>query len=140
MTKFSRDFFDKKDVLFIGDFNKYGMFSEMVLQTFSKNNISVLAMDSKQGNPNIKSFKNFNDLPKIPSAAYTILDTDDNRNLLDDLKSRGIKKLLFHSKRIVDKDILDKCEKLGIETSICCPLMVYGTGFHKLHAFFAGVK
>jgi hypothetical protein len=87
-----------------------------------------------------KTFKDFNELPNIPKIAYTILDLEDNRIMINELKGKGINKILFHSNNVVDQNILDECQKLGIETSVACPLLVYGSGLHRFHGFISGYK
>lgn len=52
----------------------------------------------------------------------------------------GIKRVLFHSRKDVDPDQLEACAKAGMETAVACPLMLLGKGFHKFHAFLAGVR
>lgn len=140
MNKLHKDFFKSRELLFIGDFKKYHMFSKSAIKAFSRNNIAVYPVGDGGEKFDYKVYKDFSELPKIPDSAYTILDTEDNMKILDKLHKNGIKKILFHSNRIIDQNIIDKCKKLGIETAVSCPLMLYGRGIHRVHGFFAGVK
>jgi hypothetical protein len=140
MEKLNKDFFKSKEVLFIGDFDKYLMFSEMAVKAFTESNIAVYPVHKSENKYSFKVYKDFSELPKMPDSAYTILDTEDNKNILEQLQKKGIKKLLFHSKRIFDQEIENKCKELGIETAYSCPLMLYGKGLHRFHGFLSGIK
>jgi len=64
-----------------------------------------------------------------------------NINLLGikPLKDAGITRILFQSGKTVDKAALEESKKMGFETAVACPFMIVGSGFHKIHVFFAGL-
>ena len=140
MIKFNKNFFENNEILFFGATKKYKMFCNSAYKALSGRGIKIYPLCDEADIFSFKVYKDFNELPVIPKTAYTILDTDDNRKIINQLKERGIKRILFHSKRIIDQDILDRCAELGIETAIACPLMIYGSALHRVHGFFAGVR
>lgn len=141
MTKLSKDFFSSKEVVFIGYSGRNQVFSRMVYQAFVKNGLTVYPINKEKDRSfDIEVYNNFSDLPKIPEAAYVLLRKQNSADVVSTLKDNGIKKVLFHSNRNVDQATLNKCEEMGIETAVGCPMMVYGKGLHKLHAFFKGIK
>jgi acyl-CoA synthetase (NDP forming) len=141
MEKLNKAFFDCKEILFIGYSGKYESFCNTVFQTLTNRGIKVYPLNSRsEANFNIKVYRSFNELPKTPSFAYVLTNQANSRKLLPQLKELGIKKALFQSKKNVDQATLDLCRENGIEAAIGCPMMLFGSGIHKIHAFFTGVK
>lgn len=140
MAKLTKNFLDGNEVLFIGYSSKKTSIARNIFQAMTKHGIKVYPMNHKDGgNFDIKVYKTFDELPKVPGCAYILLNKDNSKKAVDQLKDKGIKKILFQ-KGSVDDETLNKCQKMGIETAVGCPLMIYGSGFHKIHAFFEGVK
>jgi acyl-CoA synthetase (NDP forming) len=88
----------------------------------------------------VKVYQDFAELPKVPDTAFVLLKSDNVRNVIKPLKENGIKRILFHNKKIVDQAILEQCKEMGIETAVGCPMMLFGSGLHRVHGFFSGVK
>ena len=142
MTKLGKEFFENDEVLFVGySGGKNQPFSKMIYQAFTDNGIKVYPINSKtDGNYDIKVYNSLEDLPKVPSTAFVLLKRENTRKAVNELAGIGIKRIQFQNNRNVDASILEDCSKLGIETVVACPMMKFGSGFHKLHAFFAGVR
>jgi acyl-CoA synthetase (NDP forming) len=140
MAKLTKNFFDGNEILFIGYSTKKRSIARTIFQTMVKHGIKVYPMNNKKdGKYDTKVYKSFEELPKVPRCAYILLNKDNSQKIIDQLKDRGVKKILFQ-KGSVDQGTLSKCQEMGIETAVGCPLMIYGTGLHKIHAFFEGVK
>lgn len=141
MSNLTKDFFNEKEILFMGYSGKNQRFSKMVYNAFNNNGIKVYPVNSKEGSYyDIKVYKSLEELPKIPKTAYVLLNKENTRNAISSLKDKGVKKILFHSKKNIDSSILDECTKMGIETAVACPMMRFGSGIHRIHGFFAGIK
>jgi len=81
------------------------------------------------------------DLPKVPECAYVLLNKNNTKKAIEELKGIGIKKILFHSKATVDSSTVDECQAQGIETVVACPkMMISNAPIHKVHGFLAGVR
>jgi predicted CoA-binding protein len=141
MTKINQSFFDGQEVLFVGFSEKEKMFCEMVYKAFSDNGIKVYPLNRRKGASfDRKVYTEFAELPVIPKTAYVLLNRENSKKTVSELAERGVRKVLFQSKNNVDPDTLEKCRELGMETVVACPMMIFGKGFHKIHAFFVGVR
>jgi acyl-CoA synthetase (NDP forming) len=141
MTKFSREFFQGGKVLFAGYSEKSGLFCSGIYKALSQNGFIVYPLNNKPGgNYDVKVFTLLSELPEIPENAYILTNKDNTKNIIGQLAKAGVKRILFQSRMNVYPETLKECEKLGLQTSIACPMMVYGSGFHKFHAFFAGIR
>jgi len=85
-------------------------------------------------------YKSLAEVPGSPRQAFVLLSRDNARTILPELKQRGIGKVLFQSKSMVDAAMLSDLHAAGIKTAYGCPMMLYGKGLHKFHALLAGVK
>lgn len=141
MTKINKSFFDGQEVLFVGFSEKEKVFCEMVYKAFSDNGIKVYPMNNrKDASFDRKVYAEFTELPSVPETAYVLLNRENTKKTVTELADRGVRKIMFQGKKNVDPETLDKCKELGIEAVIACPMMIFGKGFHKIHAFFAGVR
>lgn len=141
MNKLSKDFFKDKEVLFVGYSSRNNAYSKEIYNAFANNQIKVYPYNTKENaSYDIKVYQKLAELPKIPNTAFILLNQENTVKAVKDLLGKGVKKILFRSEKAVDKATLAECEKAGIETAFGCPLMIYGKGMHKIHAFFAGVK
>lgn len=143
MTKITKDFFNLQEILFIGYSGKpkNKAFCDGIYQALTKRGIKVYPLNpNPNATFNIKVYRNFKELPKVPSVAYVYTGKDNTRKLIKQLKEQGIRKVLFQNERTFDQEILNECQQLGIEAVVGCPMLVLGSGFHKIHAFFSGVK
>jgi hypothetical protein len=140
MNKIDKNFITNNQILFLGVAKKYKMFCNSAYKVFTKNGIKVLPVKLDEASYVFDSFNSIHEIPALPKTAYSIMDTPDNKKIVKELKKKGVKKILFHSKNIVDDELIAQCEKLGLEVAVSCPLMLYGKGMHRLHGFLSGVK
>ena len=139
MVKFSKNFFQDKEVLFVGYSSRNKAYSNGILQGFSNNDIKVYPYNTKENAAfDTKVYKNFDELPVMPKSAFVLLNKSNSDKVVKELIDKGVKKILFYSK--IEPQLQLECDKAGVEIAFGCPLMAYGKGMHKIHAFFAGVK
>lgn len=141
MKKINKDFFKGNEVLFVGYSSRNKAFCSSIINAFSKNGFKVYPMNSRTKDGfDVKVYQDFAELPKVPETAYVLLKSDNARNVIKPLKENGVKRILFQNNSVADQSILDQCEEMGIETAVGCPMMLFGSGLHRIHGFFAGVK
>lgn len=141
MKNLKNDFFTEKEVLFIGYSSRTPQFSSMIYKAFTDAGMRVYPVNPKASEKfDVKVYQDISELPKVPSIAYILLDNENAKAAVKQLKGSGVKKILFHRGKTADQSLLDECNEAGIETAVACPMMIFGSGLHKLHGFFAGVK
>lgn len=141
MIKFNRDFFTGKEILFIGYSSRNNAFSKSIYQAFMNNGIKVYPVNNKaNASFDIKVYRNLGELPTVPSCAFVLANKNNAKTIVNELSGKGVKRVLFQNSKYVDHDIFDICNKNGIETAVGCPMMIFGNGMHRVHAFLAGVK
>ncbi|HWT74994.1 MAG TPA: CoA-binding protein [Mobilitalea sp.] len=141
MVKLHSGFLTDKDILFVGYSSRNIGYSRELLKAFTNNRIKVYPYNTKENAKfDIKVYQNLSELPVMPKTAFILLNKDNTSKAVKELIGKGFKKILFHSQKTVDPAALAECDKAGIETAYGCPMMIFGTGFHKFHAFIAGVK
>jgi acyl-CoA synthetase (NDP forming) len=141
MVKVSKEFLKDGEVLFVGYSSRNSGYSKSIYQAFTNNQIKVYPYNTKENATyDIKVYKKLAELPIMPKNAFILLNKENTAKAVKELIGKGVKRILFHNAKNVDAATLAACEKAGIETAAGCPMMVYGTGLHKLHGFLAGVK
>lgn len=141
MKNLSKEFFTEKEVIFMGYSSRTPQFSNMIYKAFTDAGIKVYPINPrKDGKFDVNVYSNISELPKTPKIAYILLNNENARKAVEQLKGTGVEKILFHRGKTADQQLLNDCAAAGIETAVACPLMLFGSGLHKLHAFFAGVK
>lgn len=141
MVKLNKDFFEDNEVLFIGYSSRNQAYSKAIYKAFTDNGVKVYPLNSRQdGKYDVKVYKDLSELPKIPKNAYILLSKEKTKDAVKQLKDSGIRRILFQSRRTVGQDTLEECSKAGIETAVACPMMLFGSGMHRIHGYFAGVK
>ena len=140
MNKIDKNFVLNNEILFLGVSKQYKMFSDMAYDGFVKKNVKVFPVRMDNEKYKYETFGSINEISSVPKTAYTIMDTSDNKKIMKDLKAKGVTKILFHSKNIIDDELLTQCKELGFEVAVSCPLMYYGSGLHRFHGFISGVK
>ncbi len=142
MIKIDKDFYENGEVLFVGySGGKNQPFSKMVYQAFTNNGIKVYALNNKPGGDyDIKVYGSMEELSQMPKTAYVLLKKENIMGILEELGARGIQRIQFQSSRSADASVLEACARMGIQTAVACPLMKFGSGLHRLHGFFAGVR
>jgi hypothetical protein len=140
MAKLTKDYFSDGEVLILGYPLKDDPSMKMILPAFIRNNIKVYAMnENASGDLDVKLYKSFSALPKVPKCAYIYLEKNEITPYISKMKENGVKRVLFHSKQDVEPADVDACKKAGLETAIACPMMLLGKGLHKFHKLLAGV-
>jgi acyl-CoA synthetase (NDP forming) len=140
MAKLNREFLGN-EVLFVGYSSRNQAYSKSIYKAFIDNGIKVYPLNSRQdGKYDVKVYKDLSELPQIPKCAYILLNKAKTMEAVKQLKDKGINKILFHNAKTVGQDTLEECSKMGIETAVACPMMLLGSGMHRLHGFLAGVK
>lgn len=137
----NKELFTNNEVLVVGYPLKEDPTMRYLMQAFLKNGLKVYAVNSGvEGDADIKVYKSLGEMPKVPKTAYMYADKKDIDPWIGQLKAAGVEKVLFHSKKDVDQNQLDECAKVGLKTTVACPMMILGKGMHKFHAMLAGVK
>jgi len=142
MAKLSKDFFTNNEVLFVGYSVNNNAFSKTIYEAFANKGIKVYPLNNKNSttSSDIKVYKCLEELPKMPKCAYILVNKRNTGEVVKQLADKGIERILFHNKKIVDASVLEECKSGGIETQIACPMMILGSDIHRIHAFFAGVR
>jgi hypothetical protein len=141
MARLGNDFFLNNEVLIVGYPLAADPSMKMIMKAFLDNGIKVIAMNADAtGDTDVKTYKSLAELPTVPKTAYIYLDRKDIGPYVKPLAASGIKRVLFHSKKDVDAEHLEACGKAGMETAVACPMMLLGKGYHKFHAFLAGIR
>ncbi|WP_019850323.1 hypothetical protein [Desulfitobacterium sp. PCE1] len=140
MAKLTKEFFSGNEVLILGYPLQKDPSMKMILSAFVKNNIRVYAMNADTtGDLDIKIYKSFDELPRVPKCAYIYLAKGKIAPWITVMKDNGVQRVLFHSKKDVEPADIETCRKAGLEPAVACPMMLLGNGIHKLHKFLAGV-
>ncbi len=141
MRNLRKEFFTENEVIFMGYSSRAPQFSNMIYKAFSDAGFKVYPINPKKdGKYDVKVYSDINELPRIPKTAYILLNNENAKKAVEQLKGSGVKKILFHRGKTADQQLLDDCAAAGIETATACPMMLFGSGIHKLHGFFAGVR
>lgn len=141
MAKLSRAFFTDKEIVFVGYSSSTQAFSKSIYTAFTDAGMKVYPVNPKKSDTyDVKVYNDINELPKVPTTAYILLNNKDVKDTVRNLKNKGVKKILFQPGKTADKEILDECAASGIEAVVGCPMMVFGKGLHRFHGFMAGVK
>lgn len=141
MPKLNKDFFIGNEVLFVGYSSKNQTFSKSIYGAFADNGIKVYPYSTRtDGKYDVKVYHNLDEIEKIPATAFVLLNREHARDAVQMLSKKGVKRILFQGKKVVDLETLAACKDLGIEAVVACPMMIFGKGLHRLHAFFAGVR
>ena len=141
MAKLSKEFFTDGEVLFVGYSSRNKAFSRAIYDAFMRGGIKVFPFNHKAGGSyDVKVYQSLSELPKVPRSAFVLLNRENAGKIIHSLADSGVRRILFQSAKNVDAGILEECKKLGMETMVACPMMVFGSGIHKIHGFFAGVR
>ena len=140
MEKLSKDFFGN-EVLICGCSDKDNLYYKRLNKAFLSNGITVYPMPTTpESELGFKTYKSYTDLPIIPKCAYILSYKSKTSEIIDELSGLGVNKIAFYGNACVDDEILHKCDSLGIETRLGCPMMLFASGFCWIHAKIAGVK
>ena len=141
MEKISKDFFKGNEILFVGYSSRNKAFCNSIMNAFVKNGFKVYPMNTRTKDGfDVKVYQSFEELPKVPETAYVLLNGVNAINAIKPLKENGVKRILFQNEKIAEKAVVEQCNELGIRTAAGCPMMLFGSGLHRLHGFFSGVK
>ncbi len=138
MAKLYKNFFKDKEILFVGYSSRDSAYSKEIYQAFVNNQMKVYPYNKKENATyDVKVYRNLEELPVMPKTAFVLLNKSNAAKAVKELIDKGVQRILF---RVADPETLAVCANAGVEATVGCPLMVYGKGLHKFHAFFAGVK
>ena len=141
MSKLNRDFFADNEVLFMGYSSRRQAFSNSIYKAFTDAGIKVFPFNPKKNAKyDVKVYSDLKELQKVPSTAYILLNGENAKKAVKQIRESGVKRILFKPGKTADREILDECAASGIDTVVACPMMLFGSGIHRLHGFFAGVK
>lgn len=138
MAKLYKGFFKDKEIIFVGYSSRDNAYSKEIYKAFVNNQIRVFPYNKKENaNYEVKVYQKLEEMPVIPKSAFVLLNKSNAEKAAKELINKGVQRILF---RVADPETLAVCADAGVEATVGCPLMIYGTGLHKFHAFFAGVK
>jgi acyl-CoA synthetase (NDP forming) len=138
VAKLYKNFFKDQDILFVGYSSRNNAYCKEIYQAFMNNQMRVYPYNTKENATyDVKVYQKLEELKTIPKSAFVLLSKSNAAVAVKELIDKGVKRILF---RVADPATLVECEKAGVEATVGCPMMIYGTGLHKFHAFFAGVK
>jgi acyl-CoA synthetase (NDP forming) len=138
VAKLYKNFFKDQDILFVGYSSRNNAYCKEIYQAFMNNQMRVYPYNTKENATyDVKVYQKLEELKTIPKSAFVLLSKSNAAVAVKELIDKGVKRILF---RVADPATLAECEKAGVEATVGCPMMIYGTGLHKFHAFFAGVK
>jgi predicted CoA-binding protein len=141
MGKISKDFFKDKEILFVGYSSRNKAFCDTIMKAFEQNGLEVYPMNMRSRDGfDIKVYQSFDELPKVPETAFVLMKNENTKKVIKPLMENGVKRILFQNGSVADKAVLEQCRQMGIKASVGCPLMLFGSGLHRIHGFFAGVK
>ncbi|MFP4363192.1 MAG: CoA-binding protein [Spirochaetia bacterium] len=138
MAVISKDFFTDNELVMMGYSRNPESFSRMVYKDLTDAGLRIFPV-----NPNTDSgfdvpvYTDITKISKLPKAGYILLSGENAQKAFKELMDAGVKRILFQEKTAVTPDIRKSADEAGIEIQSGCPLLAYGKGFHKLHAFFA---
>ena len=139
--KINKSFFTGDEVLFIGYSAKNKSFSNMIMNAFTSNGINVYPMNNKPSSIyDTQVYHSLDQLPKVPEVAYVLLNKNNSNKIINQLADSGVKKIIFQNKKCLDNAVLEACRKRKLEAVVACPMMILGSGIHKLHGYIAGVR
>jgi len=140
MAVFTRDFFKDDELLFIGYSSNAKSFCRRIYKGLSKAGLTIYPVNPRKSDDyDIKVYQSISELPKVPQAAYVILNPENSAKVVKELKDAGVKNVMFQPGSLTS-DTKDECISMGMEVIEACPLMVFGKGLHRIHGFFAGLK
>jgi predicted CoA-binding protein len=113
----------------------------MVSDALQKNGFEVYPYNTNaEAAFQVKVYRALSDIPPEAASAYVLTNAAHTESLVEDLAKRGVRRILFNGKGSVTENTLRRCQELGMETAVACPMMLYGGGFHKFHGFISGVR
>jgi acyl-CoA synthetase (NDP forming) len=138
--KISRSFVLADEVLFIGYSRKHGSFCKTVYDAFVRSGAKVYPVNPAGGSGAPTVYRSLAEVPARPAFAYLLTGRERSADLVEELASRGVRRVLFNSGMSVDRATLARCAELGMEAEVACPMMALGGGFHRFHGFLHGVR
>lgn len=138
-NKVSSSFFEADSILFVGYSKRHAAYCKSVREAFEKRGAAVYPVNPGAGPYDVKVFASVGEVPAGPELAVVITNKSRNMELLEALAAKGVKRVMFGSKVSADEATLRRCEALGMECAVVCPLQALGTGFHRFHGWLAGV-
>jgi acyl-CoA synthetase (NDP forming) len=138
--RISRSFVFAEEVLFVGFSRKHEAFCKTVYDAFVRSGARVYPVNPNGGSGGTTVYRSLDEVPARPAFAYLLTNKERSAALVDELASRGVRRILFNSRMSVDDETLALCARLGVEAEVACPMMALGGGLHRFHGFLAGVR
>ena len=142
MTVTAQDFISDKEIVFVGFSGNEKSFSRGVYTDFVKAGFTVYPVNTRSfSDDGIKVFGSVAEIGKAVAQAYVVVNAANAHQAVADLAAAGVKRIWFQGSECADAEVLELCEKAGIDTFVGCAKMYLSDGFiHRLHGFFAGAK
>ncbi len=137
--KIPESFFKAKEVLFVGYSKRHAAYCKSVREAFEARGATVYPVNPAPGDYDVKVLASVEDAPGSPELAVVITNKSRNAQLLASLAAKGVKRVMFGSSVSADAETLARCEALGMEGAVVCPLQAMGGGFHRFHGWITGV-
>jgi acyl-CoA synthetase (NDP forming) len=137
--KIPESFFKAENVLFVGYSKRHAAYSKGVREAFEARGSKVHAVNPAPGEYDVKVHASVDDVPGSPELAVVITNKSRNTELLAALAAKGVRRVMFGSSVSADADTLARCEALGMEGAVVCPLQAMGGGFHRFHGWITGI-
>ncbi len=135
----NKDIFTGNKVLLVGYSKDSSSFSRHVYRGLADSGIKVYPYNPNKSEYDVKVYNDYNEIKDIPEVAVVLLNKENLSSAIDDLLGSGIKRLIINNKNSASEEVIQKCKDKAIELNILCPLLIVGTGFHKIHKFFAQI-
>ncbi len=137
--KIPESFFKAENVLFVGYSKRHAAYCKSVREAFEARGSKVHAVNPAPGDYDVKVHARLEDAPGTPELAVVITNKSRNLELLASLAAKGVKRVMFGSTASADAGTLARCEELGMEGAVVCPLQAFGGGLHRFHGWVTGI-
>ena len=137
--KIPASFFKADNVVFVGYSKRHAAYCTSVREAFEVRGSKVYAVNPAPGTYDVNVYSSVDDVPGSPELAVVITNKSRNAELLASLAAKGVKRVMFGSSVSADADTLARCETLGMEGAVVCPLQAMGGGFHRFHGWITGI-
>jgi predicted CoA-binding protein len=137
----TKGLFKDGEVLYAGFSKRNEAYSMSIRDAFEKAGVKVYPYNPRtEASFAITVHRSLGELASVPKAAVIATKAERSAALVEELHAHGVKRLLFVSKTATSPAILERCASLGITAAVACPLMLYGSGFHRFHGWMAGIR
>lgn len=137
----SKAFFSGGPVLYAGFSKRNEAYSMGIRDAFERAGIKVLPYNPRpDAEFSIPVYRSLDEIKPMPQVAFVATKAVRGAALVEELHERGVRRILFVSRMATTPELLARCEALGMVVAVGCPLMLFGSGFHRFHGWLSGVK